>query len=89
VFTIDTKPEDNEAHWHDFDTYIMLLSGSMTVFDDETGAEYECVAGTFVETAGQVFHHERQNGYRAVIGFGSDPMELTRPVKKSPSDRPA
>jgi hypothetical protein len=89
VFTLDVAPEDTEPHWHDFDTFIMLLSGSMTVFDDEAGERFECRAGTFVETAGNILHHELQSGYRAVIGFGCDPMKLTRPVKKSPADQPA
>jgi hypothetical protein len=87
VFTLDTKAEDNEPHWHTFGTKIMLLSGSMTLWDDETGRQYECTAGTFVETNGMNLHHERHDGYRAVIGFDTDPATLTRPIKRAPADR--
>jgi hypothetical protein len=87
VFTTDTKAETNDPHWHDFNTKIMLLSGTMTLWDDETGRKYECGPGTFVETSGRNLHHETHEGYRAVIGFNIDPTTLTRPIKKSPADR--
>jgi hypothetical protein len=88
VFTLDVAAETNEPHWHDFGTKIMLLSGSMHLWDDDRGIEYSCTAGTFVETNGMNLHHESHDGYRAVIGFDTDPSTLTRPVKKAPADRP-
>ena len=78
---IDVPAEENDLHWHDFDSVIFVLSGSPHVaFAD--GSEMACGAGARIEAPARVVHRELNSPYRAVIGFSIDPTEMTRPINK-------
>jgi len=82
--TLDFPAEDNEAHWHDFDSMVYILEGEISVTDTETQENCICGAGTrIIASAGQL-HRESTKGHKAVIGFSISPEKLTQPVNKPP-----
>jgi hypothetical protein len=78
----DVQPEHNTPHYHDFDSVIFVLDGSMDFFEVETGIHHRCGPGSRVEDSGPNVHREEHDGYRALVGFKEDPEVLfTQPRK--------
>jgi hypothetical protein len=76
------EPEHNTPHYHDFDSVIFVLEGSMDFFEVETGIHHRCGPGSRVEDFGPNVHREEHDGYRALVGFKQDPAVLfTQPRK--------
>ena len=42
----DFQAEDNDFHWHDFDSMTFITSGELTVYDVNSGESMTCGAGT-------------------------------------------
>ena len=42
----DFPADDNEFHWHDFDSLTFITAGELTIFDVESGESRTCGAGT-------------------------------------------
>ncbi len=82
AMAFDFPAEENDLHWHDFNSLLFITAGSLTVTDGETGETRTCGAGTkLVGTKGFV-HKEKTGGYSAIIGVDGDPAALTQPINK-------
>ena len=42
----DFPADDNEFHWHDFDSLTFITAGELTIFDVDSGESRTCGAGT-------------------------------------------
>lgn len=74
----DFPAEENEAHWHDFDSLTFITSGVLTIFDVEKGVSYTCGAGTKIIGQKGFAHREKSDGFSAIIGFAEDqPISFT------------
>jgi quercetin dioxygenase-like cupin family protein len=82
--TVDFPPEENEDHWHDFDSMVFVLEGELSLTDAETGETCVCGPGTRVVAKSGVLHREAHRGYKAVVGLSVDPSTLTQPINKPP-----
>lgn len=86
VFARDTViAEDEELHWHDFESVAFIVSGRLRVAD-ETGAIFEYGPGTRIKSSPGFLHRELAgNGYRVVFGFKIGLDAFTMPINKPPS----
>jgi mannose-6-phosphate isomerase-like protein (cupin superfamily) len=87
--TLDFPKLENENHWHEFDSYVYVLEGEITITDADTGETCDCPAGTRIVAPRGVLHREVSNGYKALIGLSVKPEELTQPIDKPPPVVPA
>ena len=82
AMAFDFPAEENELHWHDFDSVLYVTGGELTVWVDGEDEPVTCQRGAkIVATAGTV-HREKTPGYSAIIGFSIAPETLTQPVNK-------
>jgi len=79
----DFPAEENEFHWHDFDSLTFITGGELTVFDVDSGESRTCSSGTKLVGRKGVVHREKSEGYSAIIGFSVPVAELTQPVNKA------
>ena len=42
----DFPADDNEFHWHDFDSLTFITAGELIIFDVDSGESRTCGAGT-------------------------------------------
>ena len=81
AMAFDFPAEENDLHWHDFDSVVYVTAGEITL-SGEDGESITCQRGAkIVATAGLV-HRESTPGYSAIIGFSQPPQSLTQPVNK-------
>lgn len=78
----DFPAEENEAHWHDFDSLTFITGGTLTIVDVENNVSYTCGAGTKIVGQKGFVHREKSDGFSAIIGFAEDPSALTQPINK-------
>jgi len=78
----DFPAEDNDFHWHDFDSLTFITSGELTVFDVTSGESRTCGVGTKIVGKKGVVHREQTSGFSAIIGFADDPKTLSQPINK-------
>jgi len=78
---LDMPADENELHWHDFETLIYIVSGTLRV-EFEDGSAMEWGAGSRIEAPSKVVHREASPAYRVVFGFSVDPAEITPPLNK-------
>jgi hypothetical protein len=83
--TIDFPALTNEEHWHDFDSMSYVLEGEVTLTDTQAGTVHVCKPGTKIIGTRGFLHHEKTEGYKALIGVSVNPEELTQPIDKAPS----
>ena len=82
AMAFDFPAEENDLHWHDFDSVLYVTGGELTVWVDGEDESVICQRGAkIVATAGTV-HREKTPGYSAIIGFSVAPEALTQPVNK-------
>jgi hypothetical protein len=81
----DVAPEENELHWHEFDTVTFVVDGTSRV-EFEDGSTMQCGAGARIEAPAGVLHREVTPAYHAVFGFNVDPAAMTQPVNKPVAD---
>lgn len=81
ALSIDVAAEENDLHWHDFDSVLFVLDGTPRI-ELEDGTILTCGAGARVEATERVLHREAGPAYRAVFGFSVDPADMTQPVNK-------
>ena len=86
AYAVDIPAEDNELHWHDFDSITYVVSGTARV-EFEDGSVMQCGAGARIEAPAGVLHREVSPAYRAVFGLAVDAAEMTHPVNKPPTAR--
>ena len=81
AMAIDFPPEENELHWHDFDSLVYVTAGEVTL-SLENGESATCQRGAKIVASAGVAHREKTSGYSAIIGFSVAPEALTQPVNK-------
>tara|TARA_B100001093_G_C26664155_1_gene943243 strand:+ start:637 stop:972 length:336 start_codon:yes stop_codon:yes gene_type:complete len=74
--------EENELHWHDFDSVLYVTSGELTVWVDGEDEPVSCGRGAKIVASGGTIHKEQTPGYSAIIGFSVMPESITQPVNK-------
>ena len=78
----DFPADDNEFHWHDFDSLTFITAGELTIFDVNSGESRTCGTGTKIVGRKGVVHREQTSGFSAIIGFAEDPTTLSQPINK-------
>ena len=78
----DFPADDNEFHWHDFDSLTFITAGELIIFDVDSGESRTCGAGTKIIGHKGVVHREQTSGFSAIIGFAEDPKTLSQPINK-------
>ena len=81
AMALDFSPEENELHWHDFDSVVYVTAGEVTL-SLENGESAACQRGAKIVASAGVAHREKTSGYSAIIGFSVAPETLTQPVNK-------
>ena len=77
--------EDEPLHWHDFESVIFIVSGSIR-FADAHGAVTEVQAGSWFRGLPNFLHRELAgSNYRVVFGFKNKRSEFTMPINKDPA----
>ena len=77
----DFPAEENDFHWHDFDSVVYVTGGEITL-SREDGESITCQRGAKIVAKAGLVHYERTSGYSAIIGFSVAPEALTQPVNK-------
>ena len=65
---IDFPPEENELHWHDFDSVVYVTAGEVTLSLDN-GESAVCQRGAKIVASAGVAHREKTSGYSAIMAF--------------------
>lgn len=78
----DFPADDNDFHWHDFDSMTFITGGELTIFDVDSGESHTCGAGTKIVARAGVVHREKTEGFSAIVGFAEDPTTLSQPINK-------
>ena len=82
AMAFDFPAEENDLHWHDFDSVLYVTAGDLKVSLEGEGESVTCQRGAkIVATAGLV-HREQTSGYSAIIGFSVPLESLTQPINK-------
>ena len=82
AMAFDFPAEENELHWHDFDSVLYVTGGELTVSVEGEGESVTCQRGAKIVATAGVVHREKTPGYSALIGFSVPPETLTQPVNK-------
>ena len=78
----DFPAEENELHWHDFDSELYVTGGELTVWVDGEDDLFTCHRGAKIVATGGTIHREQTSGYSAVIGVSVAPESQTQPINK-------
>ena len=82
AMALDFPAEENELHWHDFDSVVYVTGGELTVAVEGENEPVTCGRGAKIVATAGVVHKESTPGYSAIIGFSQPPETLTQPVNK-------
>jgi len=78
----DFPAEENDFHWHDFDSLIYITSGELKVTEHQSGETIVCGPGSKIIGRAGIAHCEETEGYSAILGLPVEPSALTQPVDK-------
>ena len=80
AMAIDFPPEENELHWHDFDSVVYVTAGEVTL-SLENGESATCQRGAKIVASAGVAHREKTSGYSAMgeIFDGGKKRRVTGP----------
>ena len=81
AMAFDFPAEENEFHWHDFDSVVYVTAGEITL-SRENGESITCQRGAKIVAKAGLVHREQSSGYSAIIGFAVAPETLTQPINK-------
>jgi len=81
AMAFDFPAEENELHWHDFDSVVYVTAGEITL-SRENGESITCQRGAKIVAKAGLVHREQSSGYSAIIGFAVAPETLTQPINK-------
>ena len=81
AMAFDFPAEENDLHWHDFDSVVYVTAGEITL-SRENGESITCQRGAKIVAKAGLVHREQSSGYSAIIGFAVAPETLTQPVNK-------
>ena len=82
---VDDNPLKAQPHFHDFDTLVFIMEGSLDFIDIETGLQHRCGPGTLVEDIGHNRHAESHAGFRSLTAYRVDPATLELPYVRPAS----
>ena len=82
AMAFDFPPEENDLHWHDFDSVLYVTAGELKVSLEGEGESVTCQRGAKIVATAGVVHREQTPGYSAIIGFSVPLESLTQPVNK-------
>ena len=82
AMAFDFPAEENDLHWHDFDSVLYVTAGELTVSVEGEDESVTCQTGTKIVATAGVVHREQTPGYRAIIGFSVPLESLTQPINK-------
>jgi len=80
AMALDFPAEENDLHWHDFDSVLYVTAGELTVSVE--GESVTCQRGAKIVGTAGVVHREQTPGYSAIIGFSVPLESLTQPINK-------
>jgi quercetin dioxygenase-like cupin family protein len=80
AMAFDFPAEENELHWHDFDSVVYVTGGEVTVSAE--GESVTCQRGAKIVATAGVVHREQTQGYSAIVGFSVPLESLTQPINK-------
>ena len=78
----DFPAEENEPHWHDFDSVLYVTAGELIVSVEGMEEPITCRRGAKILATAGLVHREKTAGYSAIIGFSAAPASLTQPINK-------
>ena len=81
AMALDFPPEENELHWHDFDSVVYVTAGEF-LLSLENGESATFQRGAQIVASAGVPRREKTSGCSAIIGFSVTPEALTQPVNK-------
>jgi quercetin dioxygenase-like cupin family protein len=81
AMAFDFPAEENDFHWHDFDSVVYVTDGEITL-STEDGESITCQRGAKIVAKAGLVHREQSPGYSAIIGFAVAPETLTQPINK-------
>ena len=81
AMAFDFPAEENDLHWHDFDSVVYVTAGEITL-SRENGESITCQRGAKIVAKAGLVHREQSSGYSAIIGFAVAPETLTQPINK-------
>jgi quercetin dioxygenase-like cupin family protein len=84
AMVIDFPDETNEFHWHDFDSVVFILEGTLQS-QLQDGTILTIGPGAKLEAPARVVHREVTEAYRAVAGFSCRVRDMSQPVNKPAS----
>ena len=85
----DVHDEDETLHWHEFDAFTWVISGSGS-FADEHGNVTDIQPGCRAQApAGWLHRTLAGTNARIVLGTNMPYAEWTMPIDKDPAERPA
>ena len=79
----DFPADDNEFHWHDFDSLTFITAGELTIFDVDSGESRTCGAGSIIVRGKGVIDREQTWGCRASVGFAENPSTVGQPINET------
>jgi quercetin dioxygenase-like cupin family protein len=82
AMAFDFPAEENELHWHDFDSVVYVTGGEVTVSAEGEGESVTCQRGAKIVATAGVVHREQTQGYSAIVGFSVPLESLTQPINK-------
>ena len=84
AMAFDFPAEENELHWHDFDSVVYVTGGEVTVSaeGEGDGESVTCQRGAKIVATAGVVHREQTQGYSAIVGFSVPLESLTQPINK-------
>jgi len=82
AMAFDFPAEENDLHWHDFDSVLYVTAGELTVSVEGEDESVTCQIGTKIVATAGVVHREQTPGYSAIIGFSVPLESLTQPINK-------
>jgi len=80
AMAFDFPAEENELHWHDFDSVLYVTGGELTVWVDSEDESVTCQRGAKIVASAGTVHRGQTPEYSAVIGFSAAPEALTQPI---------
>jgi uncharacterized RmlC-like cupin family protein len=72
---MDVPAVANESHWHEFSTWMYILSGELNITDSKLEKTLKAGPGCRVDVPERVLHCENSSGYKIIAGLTSLPKD--------------